>query len=95
MERQERKTVIEQRLQQAFSPTRLEVMDESHQHVGHEGAKAGGSHFAITIVADQFSGLSLLKRHQLVYEVLKDLIPHEIHALRINARTANELNPNH
>lgn len=86
----ERKSLIESRLLTAFSPSELEVTDESHLHIGHEGAKDGGSHFAIKIVAEQFDGLSLLKRHQLVYEVLKDLIPNEIHALKINARTLNE-----
>lgn len=81
----ERKALIEKRLAAAFSPSLMTVIDESHQHVGHEGAKAGGSHFALTIVSAAFAGLPLLKRHQLIYEQLQDLIPHEIHAIKINA----------
>lgn len=83
----ERKELIEKRLTAAFSPSVITVIDESHQHVGHEGAKGGGSHFALTIVSAAFADLPLLKRHQLIYEQLKDLIPHEIHAIKINAST--------
>lgn len=84
----ERKQLIETRLQKAFSPLLLEVIDESHLHVGHEGAKGGASHFALTIRATQFNGLSPVKAHQLIYGELKDLIPHEIHALKIKIKTA-------
>jgi len=79
----ERKALILTRLQQAFAPTLLEVIDESAQHVGHQGAAAGGSHFALKIAAPAFHGVSLLKQHQLIYQILQDLIPQEIHALKI------------
>lgn len=79
----ERKEIIEKRLQEAFNPELLVVIDESHHHIGHPGAQSGASHFALEIVAAQFESLSLIKRHQLIYEVLKDLIPQEIHALKI------------
>ena len=82
----ERKQCIESRLQAAFSPDTLSVIDESHHHIGHEGAKAGGSHFAVIITAKAFAGLSLIERHQRIYAVLQDLIPHEVHALKINAK---------
>lgn len=90
----QRKETIEKRLTVAFSPTRIVVIDESHQHVGHEGAKAGGSHFSLNIVSQHFAGVSTVKRHQMIYEQLKDLIPHEIHALKINAKTPEELQIN-
>jgi BolA protein len=83
----ERKELIEKRLTLAFAPTYINVVDESHQHVGHAGAKAGGSHFALTLKSAAFKDLPLIKRHQLIYEELKDLIPHEIHAIKINAST--------
>lgn len=82
----ERKTCIEERLTQALSPLFLEVIDESHQHIGHAGAKSGASHFAVVIIAKQFEGLSLIQRHQMIYALLKDLIPQEIHALKIQAK---------
>jgi len=73
-------------LQQAFKPQALTIIDESHKHIGHVGAQNGAGHFAVIIVAEPFKDLSLIKRHQLIYEALKDLIPHKIHALKINAR---------
>lgn len=87
---QQRIELIESRLRQALAPLRLVVIDESHMHVGHEGAKGGASHFALTIVSAAFSGLSLVKRHQLIYSYLTDLIPQEIHALKISAKTPEE-----
>lgn len=86
----ERKETITRRLEQAFFPDTLTVIDESQQHIGHPGAAAGGGHYAVTIVSTIFMNLPLIKRHQLVYHELKDLIPHEIHALKINARTPQE-----
>ncbi len=86
-----RKECITSRLQTAFSPEMLEVIDESHHHIGHEGAKGGGSHFAVVITSKAFEGLSLLQRHQRIYAVLQDLIPHEVHALKIKAHIP--LNP--
>lgn len=84
------KDLIEQRLQ-ALSPSHLTILDESHLHVGHAGAQAGGKHFAVQIISAQFEGMSLLKRHQLVYATLTDLLsPQKIHALKIKAKTPNE-----
>lgn len=78
-----RAKLIEERLQQAFSPLELEVKDESDQHIGHAGYQGGGRHFAIVIKADCFAGLSRIAAHQKIYAVLTDMMPHEIHALRI------------
>lgn len=87
MDSNARAKLIKERLQASLAPQTLELIDESHYHVGHEGAKGGASHFALTIVSSQFEGLSLIKRHQLIYEALNDLIPTEIHALKIKAQT--------
>ena len=73
----ERKNLIETRLQHALAPSMLKVIDESHQHIGHAGAKGGASHFAVEVVSTKFEGLSLIKRHQLIYGALEDLIPEE------------------
>lgn len=46
---------IEQKLTQALSPTRLEITDNSHKHVGHAGAHPEGeSHFALVVVSEAF-----------------------------------------
>ena len=81
----QRKQLIEERLKQ-LNPLQLTLLDESHQHVGHPGAATGASHFHLTIMSAAFLGLSLVKRHQLIYQLLEDLIPHEVHALKITAQ---------
>lgn len=68
------KPLIEQRLQTTFKPTSLTVLDESHEHAGHSGAVGGGQHFAVTMTATAFEGLNSVKRHQLVYGALHDLM---------------------
>ncbi|HEU5281939.1 MAG TPA: BolA family protein [Gammaproteobacteria bacterium] len=77
---------ITERLTQAFSPTYLEVVDESDAHHGHAGHHAGGSHFKVEITAPMLAPLTRVEAHRKIYAVLADLIPHEIHALRIILR---------
>lgn len=75
---------IEKRLQAAFSPTRLEVVDESSQHAGHAGARPGGNtHFRIKIEAESLKTLSRVARHRAIYAALADLMNNPIHALAI------------
>ena len=66
--------LIETRLREQFSPSAITVLDESHEHAGHAGAVGGGQHFAVTMIAPAFTGLTLVKRHQLVYAALHDLM---------------------
>jgi len=87
----DRVTQIEQRLRAALQPLRLDIVDESAQHAGHAGARDGGGHFDVTIVASQFSGKSLLQRHRLVYDALGETMRGNIHALSIHAFTPEEL----
>lgn len=85
----DRVQLIEDRLRQALAPTHIEVVDESLAHFGH--AQAGGAgHFSLTIVAAAFAGKNLIQRHQMVYQVLSDLMQTEIHALSIRAYTPDE-----
>jgi len=77
-------------LTKKFSPVYLEVLDHAEQHAEHQEAKiSGGGHFIVTIVSDAFKDQSLLKRHQLVYEILRDQFS-DIHALSIKALTVSE-----
>ena len=78
--------IIKERLQKAFLPSHLEVIDESDQHVGHAGHQGGGRHFAIVITAECFTGLSRIVIHRQIYAVFFDMMPDIIHALRINVR---------
>ena len=82
---------IRDRLASAFSPDSLEVLDESHRHVGHEGARDGRGHFRVRMVAEAFSGKPLLARHRAVYAALGSLMETDIHALAIEARTPAEV----
>ncbi|MFC1750272.1 BolA family protein [Pseudomonadota bacterium] len=77
---------IRQTLQQALSPTQLEVIDDSHMHAGHAGAGSKG-HFTVRICSAAFEGKSPIQRHRLVYSALEDLMETDIHALSIQAST--------
>ena len=74
----------------ALDPLQIELLDESGRHVGHAGARDGGSHFRLAIVSQRFEGLAPLARHRLVYGTLGGLFPGKIHALAIDARTPAE-----
>ena len=82
---------IQQCLTEAFQPTHLEIIDESHKHAGHAGAKDGKGHFQVHIVSDAFSEQVTIKRHRQVYAALKSLMETDIHALSIQAQTPDEL----
>jgi BolA protein len=82
-QKQERAAIIEARLKQAFSPSYLEVIDESHQHIGHAGHQGGGRHFAVIIGAECFKQVSRINAHRQIYALFDDMMPDEVHALRI------------
>ncbi len=73
-----------------LAAVRLEIRDDSARHAGHAGARAGGGHFAMTIVSAQFAGKPTTERHRMVYDALGALIKTRIHALSIAARTPEE-----
>ncbi|MDQ6638104.1 MAG: BolA family transcriptional regulator [Pseudomonadota bacterium] len=76
---------IEAALRAALAPEAIAVVDDSHLHVGHAGAREG-RHFSVTITSARFEGLSRVGCHRLVYDALHTLMPHGIHALAIDAR---------
>jgi len=84
---------IKEKLTQSFKPAQLEVIDESHKHAGHAGARAhaeahgsGESHFHVIIVSEKFKGMTLLARHRAVMEVLAEEMDGKVHALRLDAK---------
>lgn len=87
----ERVERIRKKLQEAFEPESLDVEDDSHKHVGHEGAKGGLGHFNVMIVSTQFNGMKPLARHRAVYAALGDMMQTDIHALAIEAIASDEL----
>lgn len=77
-------------LQSALAPQQLDVIDESHKHIGHEGARDGRGHFRVRVVSEHFAGKAPLARHRLIYAALGDLMQTDIHALAIEARAPQE-----
>ncbi len=69
-------------LTQALAPTALELIDDSHQHAGHAGARQGG-HYTLRIAAPAFAGLRPVACHRLIYAALGELMQTDIHALAI------------
>ena len=78
-------------LVEALDPAAIEVVDDSHKHAGHAGARGGQGHFSVDIVSAAFAGKLPLARHRLVYAALGDMLQTDIHALAIRARTPEEV----
>ncbi len=77
-------------LEAAFAPASLDVVDDSHRHIGHAGARDGLGHFTIDIVSEAFAGQPPLARHRAVYAALGGMMATDIHALAIRAHTPAE-----
>ena len=83
--------LITEKLTQAFAPESLEVVDESHQHVGHAGHRPGGeTHFRVYIVSDAFRGKSRLDRHRMINTALARELEGGVHALALHASAPGE-----
>jgi BolA family transcriptional regulator, general stress-responsive regulator len=77
---------LEAKLQAAFTPVSLEVIDESSQHQGHAGARPDGeSHFRVRIVAAAFKGKSRVEQHRMINHILTVELKERVHALAIEA----------
>ena len=86
------KSRIKAHLQNALAPERLEVIDESHHHVGHQPSfdGTGETHMRVRIVSKKFEGMSRLQRHRAVNEALKLELNAGLHALAIEAAAPGE-----
>ncbi|MEO9039730.1 MAG: BolA family protein [Gallionella sp.] len=73
-----------------LEPVLIEIIDESHKHAGHAGAREGGGHYVLRIVSSRFAGKSTVARHRMIYSALGELMKREIHALNIQASTPDE-----
>ena len=84
-------TTIEKKLTAAFAPERLDIVDESHLHTGHAGARPEGqSHFRVEIVAAAFDGKSRVERQRMVYATLSEELKTDVHALALKTLTPAE-----
>lgn len=77
---------MEDLLKEAFSPTQLEVINDSAKHSGHAGDDGSGeSHFTVVIEAPAFADKSRLERQRMVNRALGDIPGERVHALAIQA----------
>jgi BolA family transcriptional regulator, general stress-responsive regulator len=74
-----------------LDPLHIEIIDESHKHAGHAGARDGGGHYVLRIVSDRFAGNNTVARHRMIYSALGDMMKREIHALTIQATAPDEI----
>ena len=83
--------VIREKLTQALTPERLHIIDDSHKHAGHAGARPGGeSHFTVEIVAAAFEGQNRVQRQRMVYGALEEELEGPVHALALRTLTPAE-----
>ncbi len=84
---------MEKKLNEAFSPLKLVLEDESHLHAGHAGANPQGeSHFSLLIVSDVFESVSRVQRQRMVYDVLAEELKERVHAFSLKTLTQKEYN---
>ena len=74
-----------------LEPEHIEIVDESALHAGHAGARSGGGHYQLTLIAAAFTGQNSMARHRAIYQALGDLMSTRIHALSITALAPGEL----
>jgi BolA protein len=84
-------TTMRRKLEAAFAPARLEIVDESDRHIGHAGARPGGeTHFRVVLVAEGFAGVGRIERQRRVHRCLATELADHIHALSLTVLTPDE-----
>lgn len=86
----ERVAQIRSRLEAAFQPDELEIVDDSRRHAGHAGARDGRGHFHVRILSRQFAGKRTVERHRMVYAALGSMMQTDIHALGVMAMSPDD-----
>ena len=84
---------IVKKIEEAFSPERLAVINESHLHAGHQGGSVDGSgetHFRVRVISESFAGLGRVDRHRALNELLAAEIADGVHALALEPSAPGE-----
>ena len=68
-----------------LQPIHINIIDESHKHAGHTGARSGGGHFHLRISSAMFVGKTTVERHRMIYSALGEMMKRDVHALQITA----------
>ncbi len=89
---------IRRKLEAAFAPSALDIVDDSARHAGHAGAiRADGghgeTHFRVRIVSQAFTAMSRVERQRKIYAVLSEELAKSVHALQLDARAPDEVGP--
>lgn len=85
------KDQITKKLNDAFTPESLDVVDESHLHEGHAGHRPGGeTHFRVYIVSQAFEGKSRIDRHRMINAALAAELSGSVHALALHTYAPGE-----
>lgn len=83
--------IMIEKLQKAFEPEQLELIDESEQHRGHGGWREGGeSHFRLRMTSARFAGQGRVQRQRAVNKVLAEELAGLVHALAMELRAPGE-----
>ncbi|KAK5650057.1 hypothetical protein RI129_001086 [Pyrocoelia pectoralis] len=83
-------TAIRKKLSSNLNVLHLDILNDSYMHNVPKGAE---THFKVVVVSDQFNGLSLIKRHRIIHDLLKDELQNGVHALSIEAKTPDQWDP--
>ena len=71
---------VKQRIESGLSDSQVQVVD----------TKGTGDHFSVVVISDKFEGKSLVKRHQMVYATVSDVLTKELHALQLKTYSSKE-----
>lgn len=78
-------------LREAFRPAEVAIIDDSHRHAGHAGARPGGeTHYTVQVVSPAFSGMNRVARSRAVHEALAAEFGSGLHALSLRLLTPEE-----
>lgn len=78
---------IHDALDRAFTPTELNVINESHKHAGHAGDDGSGeSHWQVVIAAPALAPMTRIARHRAIHTALGPQIMGRLHALSLTIR---------
>tara|TARA_B100001250_G_C19792524_1_gene787194 strand:+ start:1230 stop:1499 length:270 start_codon:yes stop_codon:yes gene_type:complete len=84
---------IKNKINNSIQIIKMEIIDKSAEHANHPG-NSGGGHYQALIISNDFSGKTLVERHQMIYKALGKLMTNEIHAFSMKTLTENEFKSN-
>lgn len=86
-------TRMHDKLTKRFAPERMQIVNESHLHAGHQGGRVDGTgetHFRVRIVSSMFASENRVARHRAVNEALSAELADGVHALAIEPAAPGE-----